>query len=327
MTKSSTDHAIPHSELVELYRQAVASGIPVEKVENKVENLMQRQHVTQEVEKTEQKKRAHTLKNNIPLVVKLGAALVPAAFLSVGLFLLGSAVLPIANYYITEVPQLQAKTLTSPIPPEQVLDVNPFVITETQSPEEELGSSVAQEPLIIDTTLDYTNLSNWFGEGTLPELAPSTAESFDSVEPGDVYTIDIPSIKIENAEVAVGGTDLNKGLIHYGGTALPGDLGSPVIFGHSVLRQFYNPSQKNPRRYMSIFSYIMTLKKGEKIYVTHNNVKYTYIVEGKTEVKPQDVYILTQQYDSRKLKLVTCTPEGTYLRRGVVTAVLVPTTD
>jgi sortase (surface protein transpeptidase) len=46
-------------------------------------------------------------------------------------------------------------------------------------------------------------------------------------------------------------------------------------------------------------------------------------VQEKTEDKPTDVYILNQQYDAARLKLVTCTPEGTYLRRGVVTAQLV----
>ncbi len=123
--------------------------------------------------------------------------------------------------------------------------------------------------------------------------------------------------------MAVGGTDLNSSLIAFKGTALPGNPGSPVIFGHSVLRQFYNPSEKNPRRYNSIFSTIMTLDIGDKIYVTSGGVKYTYAVSLKKEVNPEDVYILTQKYDAKQLKLVTCTPEGTYLRRGVVTAQLI----
>lgn len=170
------------------------------------------------------------------------------------------------------------------------------------------------EPIILDSPLDYTNLSNWFG-ATAPELLQHQQAQSE-------YTIDIPSIQVTNAKVVVGGTNLNKSLIQYPGTALPGDVGSPVIFGHSVLRQFFNPSEKNPRRYNSIFSTIMTMKKGEKIYVTRDGVKYTYVVQDKTEVKPEDTYILAQKYDTKQLKLVTCTPEGTYLRRGVITAVL-----
>ena len=172
---------------------------------------------------------------------------------------------------------------------------------------------------MIDEELNYTKLNTWF-TGSLPELAAGQAQRPDIVKE---FTLDIPSLDIYNAEVKIGGTDLNSSLISYEGTALPGNPGAPVIFGHSVLRQFYNPSEKNPRRYNSIFSTIMTMKNGDEIFVTYDGVKYRYIVQEKAEVQPEDVYILTQQYDARQLKLVTCTPEGTYLRRGVVTAQLV----
>jgi len=177
----------------------------------------------------------------------------------------------------------------------------------------------AFEPEIVDVELDYTNLQNWFTGVDIPTLA--TGKNSD----GQVeYTIDIPKLKIFGAKVVAGGTDLSKGIIAYEGTALPGEFGAPVLFGHSTNRAFYNPSEKNSRRYMSIFSYIMTLDKNDEIIISMNDgIKYTYVVQEKTEVKPTDVYILTQKYDSKSLKLVTCTPEGTYLRRGVVTAQLV----
>jgi LPXTG-site transpeptidase (sortase) family protein len=169
---------------------------------------------------------------------------------------------------------------------------------------------------IVDSLdLDYTNLANWFANGQMPEFATKNV-------PIQEYILDIPKLEVHNAKVKVGGTELSKSLIAYPGTALPGQHGAPVIFGHSVLRRFYNPSEKNPRRYMSIFSKIMTLKPGDVIYITADGVKYTYLVKDKKEVKPEDVYILTQKYDNKKLKLVTCTPEGTTLRRGVVEAEL-----
>jgi sortase A len=65
------------------------------------------------------------------------------------------------------------------------------------------------------------------------------------------------------------------------------------------------------------------LEPGDRIYITQDNIRYTYVVQSKTDVKPTDTYILSQNYSSRTLKLVTCVPEGTYLRRGVVTAQLV----
>src|SRR5258708_871941 len=171
-------------------------------------------------------------------------------------------------------------------------------------------------PKIIKDELDYTNLSNWFTSTTLPQ---------GGQEQDTEYTLDIPGVEIETAKVKLGGSNLDKNLIQYPGTSLPGQAGAPVIFGHSVLRQFYNPQTKNPRRYFSIFSKIMTLENGDKIYLTYNNIKYTYEVRSKSVVQPEDTFILDQHYDSKELKLVTCVPEGTYLQRGVVTAQLIKT--
>ena len=66
----------------------------------------------------------------------------------------------------------------------------------------------------------------------------------------------------------------------------------------------------------------MNLKKDDKIIVEYDGITYTYRVTNKIEVKPDDTYILEQRYDARELKLVTCTPPGTLLRRGIVFAQL-----
>jgi sortase A len=229
--------------------------------------------------------------------------------------LVGSAALPIARAYFEG--NAVEPELLAPIPEDQVLALTPLVISQDRT--HEADTLVKSPPKLLDMDLDYTNLSNWFPSGNAPGALVNARASAAVRE----YTIDIPKLNIQNAHVAVGGTDLNKGLIAYEGTAAPGEYGAPVIFGHSVLRQFYNPSEKNPRRYNSIFSTIMTLKAGDEIYVTYDKIKYTYVVQEKNEVKPTDVYILNQKYDTKSLKLVTCTPEGTYLRRGVVTAQLV----
>ena len=247
----------------------------------------------------------------------MGALLLPIAFIVFGMYLVGSAVMPIFGHYLWGLSEVQIGQLVSPIPTEQVMEVTPLVVTQVQAQEDGYSNT----PKIIDVELDYTNLSNWFDSQMADQLA-FAAEKSDAPQE---FTIDIPKVNVSNAVVKIGGTDLNKSLIAYPGTAKPGEFGAPVVFGHSVLRQFYNPSEKNPRRYTSIFSTIMTLQKGDEIFITYDGVKYTYIVQEKSEVKPSDVYILAQQYDTQRLKLVTCTPEGTYLRRGVITAQLVST--
>lgn len=304
--------ATRQSDLIEIYRRALRTEVPLNEVDAEVSKYADRLSASTTAEEASEKSEAHRLQSSVPALIRWGAFFLPILFITVGLFLVGNAVIPIATYYLQEVPIARASRLTSPIPEDQVLDGTPVVIVQAAESEER-----PSEPKVIDTKLDFTNLSNWFSADIVQKLNEE-----ESTE--DEFTITIPAIKIENAKVKIGGTDLNESLIAYPGTALPGNSGAPVIFGHSVLRQFYYPSEKNPKRYTSIFSYIMTLKKGDQILITYKDVTYTYIVTDKSEVKPEDVYILSQQYDARRLKLVTCVPEGTYLRRGVVTAQLVP---
>jgi LPXTG-site transpeptidase (sortase) family protein len=313
MNFSSFDPSL-QTELIEVYRKALRSGLSLSEVEHDVLRHLKKLTVSTSAEAHAEQTQEQQLKKAVPAAVRWGAFVLPLLFIAVGLFLVGNAVLPIMRYYLENSAVAQAARLTSPIPEGEVIDVNPVVIAHSAVAEEKVPS----EPKILDTQLDFTNLSNWFSADVVAKLKTQRVGD-------DEYVIDIPEVKIEGARVVIGGVDLNESLIAYPGTALPGELGAPVVFGHSVLRQFYYPSEKNPRRYTSIFSYIMTLKKGDPIYVTHKGVKYTYVVTDKSEVKPEDVYILSQRYDSRQLKLVTCVPEGTYLRRGVVTAQLVPT--
>ncbi len=230
--------------------------------------------------------------------------------------------MPVLGYYAKTLPLAQAERMVVPIPLENVLDVTPLVVSQTSNlpAAEESYTRIRRGPIIVDAELDYTNLSNWFEDQLASDLVNRT--SMLSKQSGE-YILEIPKINIENAVVKIGGVDLEESLIQYPGTSLPGKPGSPVVFGHSLLRQFYNPRETNPRRYGSIFSTIMTLEKGDKIYLYYGDVRYTYVVDSKTEVKPTDTYILSQDYGVRQLKLVTCTPEGTYLRRGVITAQLI----
>ncbi|MBI1869423.1 hypothetical protein HYS11_00445, partial [Candidatus Gottesmanbacteria bacterium] len=94
--------------------------------------------------------------------------------------------------------------------------------------------------LLPSSGVDYTKARNWF-----PKL-PATKEGN---EKEIAYHLSIPKLRIKNANVVIGGDDLDKSLIHYGGTAIPGDYGNGVIFGHSVLPVFFNPEN-----YLTIFS-------------------------------------------------------------------------
>jgi sortase A len=322
---TATTVPVSHADLIGLYRKALIAGVSFESLDHKISQLWQRSTVTQERETQDDLTWQQKLWGVLPKIVRVGSVAVPVLVILAGVALAGSAIWPIALYYFQTLPQAQAQQLATPIPPDTVLDVMPQMIANGQSQGQVAGDTVTADneldPIMVDAKLDYTNLNNWFADGGLPVLQHPQSDDGSVTE----YRLDIPKVEITNAVVKVGGDDLNEHLVQYEGTAYPGKSGSPVIFGHSILRQFYNPKESNPRRYMSIFSKIMTLDRGDRIYLTVGNAQYTYVVEEKTEVKPTDTFILSQRYDVKQLKLVTCVPEGTFLRRGVVTARLLAT--
>lgn len=164
----------------------------------------------------------------------------------------------------------------------------------------------------IISDIDYTKPSNWF----VQPIKNTRSNILDHSSPS-TYTISIPKIDVKNMTVLIGGEDLDEHLIQYDGTSLPGQLGNPVIFGHSLLPVFYNP-----KNYASVFTKIPTLEKNDEIFVNYDNVNYKYKVQSYHEVEPDQVELLEQKYDRRTLTLVTCVPPGTYLRRGVILATL-----
>lgn len=160
---------------------------------------------------------------------------------------------------------------------------------------------------------DYTHASSWFVGG-------ATKTDFNSSKV-EYYTISIPKLKINDAQVAIGGEDLSKSLVQYPGTALPGKRGNAAIFGHSILPIFYNP-----KNYISIFSLLPTLKEGDEIYINYDGISFTYRVESFFEVLPTDIQVLDQDTSDSFLTLVTCVPPGdpSKPKRLIVRARVVP---
>lgn len=162
------------------------------------------------------------------------------------------------------------------------------------------GNSFATQEARTDSnnnTSDFTQASNWFVGG-----ANHADFNLSKVE---FFTISIPKLKIDHATVAIGGEDLNKSLIQYPGTALPGRPGNTAIFGHSILPIFYNP-----KNYISIFSLLPTLKKGDEIFIDYDGISYVYKVETMFEVMPTDIQVLDQDTSDSFITLVTCVPPG-----------------
>jgi len=158
---------------------------------------------------------------------------------------------------------------------------------------------------------DFTNANLWF-----PSSGKNKVDEPLSVKR---YFLSIPKLNIKEAEVLVGGEDLSKSLIHYLPKTMPGNLGNVVIFGHSTLPQLYKPND-----YKSIFTFLPSLQKGDKIFVKVEDIVYQYEVFEMFVVSPSEISVLNQDFDDSYLTLITCVPPGTYWKRLIVKAKLIP---
>ncbi|MCL5970561.1 MAG: sortase [Patescibacteria group bacterium] len=213
-------------------------------------------------------------------------------FMISGFLLMAIAFYPIVSFNIMIAPRFM--TMVKPVPDEYLIKTSPKQgFTGIAKAQEQENSTVVAE--------DYTKASIWFPQRPAIKIAQQESKN---------YTLSIPKLKIIDAKVTLGGEDLGSSLIHYGGTAYPGDYGNTVIFGHSVLPYFFNPKD-----YKTIFSTLPSLSEGDEMFVTYEGITYRYLVEEMRVVEPNDVSILEQRYDDSYISLVTCVPPGTYEKR------------
>lgn len=139
------------------------------------------------------------------------------------------------------------------------------------------------------------------------------------------YNIYAPIIEANNIELSMASWEeterqiqesLEHGVVHFPGTARPGDQGNAFITGHS---SFYPWSKGD---YKDVFALLPKIGIGDDIFVWQDQHKYHYRVTDIKEVKPSETNVLGPTNDYR-LTLMTCTPLGTTLRRLIVTSQLV----
>ncbi len=105
---------------------------------------------------------------------------------------------------------------------------------------------------------------------------------------------------------------LNRGVVHYADTALPGQDGNAVIFGHSSGNIF------NQGNYKFVFSLLRALQPGDTFYLQKDGKRYVYQIYKKEIVKPTDVSVLGLTGKPATATLITCDPPGLSTNRLVV---------
>lgn len=227
------------------------------------------------------------------------AQIISYTSITIGALLLFWSFYPIASFWLYSKLFFQMD-VKSPVP-----------YTPVVSSLQQAGSILGSSQIYSSNLRDFVKADLWF-----PSKPQDTKSK--TVSTNDYY-LSIPKLNIQDAHVKVGGEDLSKSLVHYLPTSLPGQNGNVAIFGHSTLPQLYNVKD-----YTTIFTYLPSLQKGDTIEITMGEERYKYKVYDMFVVNPDQISVLEQKYDASYLTLVTCVPPGTFWKRLVVKAKIVP---
>jgi sortase A len=176
--------------------------------------------------------------------------------------------------------------------------------------------------LFIYGLLNYPYVSSraqYYWNQFHPPVFTSQSSNSVAVNP-DLSQIIIPSISVKAPviyESSVNNNiiayDLRSGVVHYGNTAMPGQNGNAVIFGHS------SGVSWAPGDYKFVFTLLEKMHAGQQISLDYKGVRYVYIVTDTEVVAPTDMSVLKSN-GTAQLSLITCTPVGTSKNRLVVHA-------
>lgn len=182
---------------------------------------------------------------------------------------------------------------------------------QTSKPRPEDGQPLAEVTNIPDPGLHITK-SDLDSFGKILGLKDKE-NSLRNSEVLTEFTITIPALGIKDARVQtnIDGTSestyqkaLEEGIAHFAGSALPGEQGNVFLFGHSMLPILARGT------YLSIFTDLPKLKKGDVVFVEYGNDSLRYLVEQTAVVDPKDVFVLRQPQNEELLTLMTCIPPG-----------------
>ncbi len=124
--------------------------------------------------------------------------------------------------------------------------------------------------------------------------------------------VDVPIVyDIGSRDESAIQTALERGVVHYHETALPGQAGNNVIVGHSS-NNFLNSG-----KYKFAFVLLDRLELNDTFILHYKGTRYVYKVTNKQVIEPTD-FSLTTPTKQPTVTLITCTPPGTSWHRMVI---------
>jgi LPXTG-site transpeptidase (sortase) family protein len=131
-------------------------------------------------------------------------------------------------------------------------------------------------------------------------------------------SIEIPKIKISAPLIVVGKEEevkkaLDRGVVLWPNSTLPGQKGKIIILGHSA------PPNWPKIKYDWVFSNLNSLEKEDEIILYFQKKKYIFFVEGKIFLERGEELPRTDPEEST-LFLISCWPPGKDLKRIAIFA-------
>jgi len=152
---------------------------------------------------------------------------------------------------------------------------------------------------------------------TTPVIVDPSLEQKISQEPRIIIpkiNVDVPVVyDIKTFDETAIQDGLERGVVHYGTTALPGQKGNNVIVGHSS-NNFFNSG-----KYKFAFVLLNRLEVGDTFMLNYRGERFIYKIFSKKIIEPDD-FSLIQPTAIPTTTLITCTPPGTNWHRLVVQA-------
>lgn len=150
------------------------------------------------------------------------------------------------------------------------------------------------------------------------EVAPSDNRIVIGKIGKNVPTVEISPEKLMNKDYSGLEKEIQdallRGIVHYPGTAKPGEIGNVFYTGHSSNYVWVDSDYNN------VLALLQELVVGDKVTTYWEGKKFIYQVYDIKVVSPKDTWVLQQsgnEYPSI-MTLMTCTPVGTSLNRLII---------
>ncbi len=148
------------------------------------------------------------------------------------------------------------------------------------------------------------------------ETKESAQVSYPKIASIEISKINVsaPIVFVKNSDKKTLTSALNRGLLFYPDSVLPGQDGQTIILGHSA------PPNWPDIRYDSVFSRLVELTEGDEIFLNFDDKKYVYSVVKKIFLEKGEEIPKDLTYSENILLLISCWPPGKNLRRIAVVA-------